>query len=633
MKNIIFNCMAIVIILTSSNLFGQCEMPTYTFNIQAPALAESNQSVTITAVPESDWPNAALQRFHVYLNGVEATVLSKTNHGLTVLLPGVTAGIPATLAVCVTDGPYAETTLQLIDHRDTLDQGVNKADPDPRTQDGPRQDLHKADRRPYSYTPKTHPNGGSVGTLPCEERHVIDGSFTTLKNNEREWSSIAPLIGRFSHMYLDYCPQTQTMYLMNYWLIGTGTYQQNCYNLFGFSTGNSQEAWLIKVTHDTARPVIVMLNGNDVTDDTTIVRGGAFGFGTSPSDTTPHTMYEFGVRASVGLFFLPINSDPVETAPSTTVGLECDKDGIDGYGLVREPHIRLAYFSNDGVTTRQSERYIPNSGVVGLETEPNTLTRELSGNTATYRLGSMEQHISTCTGVGTVDGAFTEGELDGILPANGKYSDLYAQYCNGKLHIVNDWVYCNEEADNATCYNLFELFTGNGAEHWGIWVWHDYTRRPTVYRNGIDVSNDTSIVTNGVTGWDSSIRESKPHAIYEFIINTMEGGFAMNYADPGLSSYCSLEPSSTQQTDKNINVKAAIYPNPAQPAGGVTVSNLEAGDIVIMYDLEGRRAMQQFEAASDTATFVIPQTMAAGRYSVRIIRKSSVIELPLMIER
>ena len=617
-------------ILSTSAAWSQCSMPTDTFFITPnPPALEAGQTTYVSAIGSSTWPTAVPSRFRVSLDGEPIPVLSYTDSGLTAQVPSsVQAGVHV-LSVCVVDGPWSERTIEIEEHQDTLDTGIDKTDPDPRTQNGPRQDLSSGSRRISRTGSRTYPNGGYGGSLSCDERHVIDGQFTEHEGHQREWSGITPMIGRFSNLYLDYCPDTKVMYLMNDWLIGSGEYQSNCYNLFGFTTGNGREVWLVKVTHDTLRPVIVELNGEDVTDDTTLVMGGAFSIGASPSDTTPHTMYEFGVRVSSGLFFMPRGDDPVQYVPSTTTSLECDKDGQPGYGLIREPYVRLAWFSNDGVSVQQAQRYIPTSGVVGLETEPNNISGEFGGDTITYRSGSQPPVGNTCNGVINVDGQLTDVEWTGVLPASGRYSDMYAKYCNGTLHILNDWVHATGMPDNRTCYNLFELYTGNGAEHWGIWVWQDPTRKPTVYRNGINVSDDTTIVQAGEAGWGTSPRKAEPHAIYEFTISAMEGGFAMMFADPGPSSYCSLVPNNVNEEAGSTPVPR-IYPNPSS-GRTVTVDGLSEGDRILIYDLSGRQALLSTIAGGPAATITLPSTLAIGRYSVRIVRNDRVYELPLLL--
>ncbi len=618
----------IITFLAATSLWAQCSMPTDTFDLAGhPSTIEAGQTLYITAASTSTWPTATAARFRVTLDDEAVHVLAYADEGLTVQIPPTATSGMHTLNVCVVDGPWATTTFQIDAYSDTLDAEIDRTDPDPRTQNGSRQDLSTASRRPHDFTSRTHPNGGHGGTLPCSSRHIIDGTCTQIPNHQREWSGIAPMIGRFSHMYLDYCPETQTMYLMNDWLIGKGEYQSNCYNLFGFTTGNGTEVWEIKVTHDTAHPVIVELNGKDVTSDTTIVHGGAFSIGPSPSDTTPHTMYEFGVRVTEGLFVIPKGSDPVEYVPSTTTTLECDKDGVEGYGLVTEPLVRLATFTSEGVTTRQSERYIPTSGVVGLETEPYPISGQLQADTIIYRSGNNPTVSNTCNAIINIDGQLGNDEWEGVTPASGRYSDLYAKYCSGTLHILNDWIHATSMPHAGTCYNLFELYTGNGAEHWGIWVWQDQ-RRPTVYRYGVDVSDDTTIVHAGSAGWGTSPRMPEPHAIYEFSITTMEGGFVMMYADPGPSSYCSLLPSSVAH-DHVMN-RPHVYPNPSS-SSAITIEGLQDGDHVAVYDVSGRQAYISFTAQTHSVVIQPTPQMSAGRYSIYIVRDHNVIEVPLIL--
>jgi hypothetical protein len=598
---------------------------------------EPGQVLTLEVPPPQTWPNVTPSRIRVFIDGELVTPLQYSTTSLDVLIPRTMPPGQHTIELCVIDGPYGIMTFSVLilnsDRMPELDLDIDRTNPDPRTQNGPRQDLSGAGRRPRDYQWRSHRPGGRGGTLSCSERHVIDGRFTPLPGHQAEWAGISPMIGRFSNLYLDYCPESKTMYLMNDWLIGSGQYQQNCYNVFGFTTGNGAEAWLIKVTHDTLRPVIVELNGVDVTDDTSIVRGGAFSMGPSPSDSTPHTMYEFGVRTSSGLFIMPVGDDPVLYVPSTTTALECDKDGIDRYGLIREPHVRMAVFSSEGSRVRQTERYIPTSGVVGLEVEPNVLSGSMSGDTMQYRSGTNTVVTSSCTSVINVDGAYSDEEWNVTSPASGMFSDIYAKYCSGTLHILNDWVHASSMPDNATCYNLFELYTGDGQEHWGIWVWQDPSRKPTVFRNGKDVSDDTTIVHAGKAGWGSSPRMADPHALYEFTISAMEGGFMMMYADPGPSSFCSLEPTSVGSTTSEMNSPAPyrLFPNPLHSERTITATGLATGDYVAIYDLTGRAVTAPVMARDASLTLTLPAQITSGMYIVRIVHASGVTELPVVV--
>lgn len=511
-------------------------------------------------------PTTTLARYAAYINGTRVPILSVTTSSLHVVVPeGINPG-EAIAWFCIDDGPFGSASITIEPQRPNMDSTYDKHDPNPRTNRGPKQDLSTTNRRPGAGTTRRYPNGGHGGTLSCSERHAVDGRFTPLSDGSTEWAGIPPMIGRFSHMYIDYCAQDGRMYLMNDWLIGTGTYERNCYNLFDFITGNGAESWRIKVTHDTLRPVIVELNGNDVTDDTTLVLGGKFGIGPSPADTTPHTIYEFAITVSGGLFMIPYGSDPVQYQSSVNVSLDCDESIAPEYGLIQEPRIRAAVLSRDGITAYQYDRYIPGGGVVGLEVEPNLISGEFGADTIRYRGGHSPFVTNTCGGTSNIDGVMSDGEWVGKRPINGMYSDLYAQYCNGRLHILNDWVLATAMPNNATCYNLFELFTGSGREHWGIWVYQDPERRPRVFRNGVEVSDDTTIVKAGKAGWSTSPRLAEPHAQYEFEIVALPGAFAMQFADPGPASYCSLEPSRANDGDEVRTMDA--YPSPYAPSSG-----------------------------------------------------------------
>ena len=613
---------------------AQCpQSTTRKFVIPAvPYTITAGQTVALLPVPGEPFPRVSPLRMQARIpsRGTVLPVVDANESVIHVLIPpDVPEGVYE-IAICIADGPYATTDITVKGHRDTLDTDVNKTDPDPRTQNGKRKDLSDAGRRPQDFPPTSYPNGGHGGTLTCEDRHRIDGAFTRLSDGSREWSGITPMVGRFSHLYLDYCAERKTMYLLNDWLIGTSSYERNCYNLFDFTTGNGAEHWRIKVTHDSANPVIVVLNGVDVTKDTSLVRGGGFGFGPSPSDTTPHTIYEFGVKVKDGLFIIPTGSDPVQYIPSTRTSLECDANGVEGYGLVREPTMRRATFSDTGITTQQYERYIPQGGVVGLEKEPNDIAGVMDGTTITYRSGSQDPVTNVCTGVGVIDGAFTPEEWSGAVPASGMFSDLYAQYCNGELHILNDWIYATERPSNATCYNLFELYTGDGSEHWGIWVWQDSERRPTVIRNGKDVSADTSIVELGKAGWGSSARMAKPHAIYEFKIRTKRGGFALQYADPGPASFCSNDVNRTneEQDTRGIILRPSVI---ERLQDIVQIVGIQQGTTIHLIDIHGRIVASDRSVHDGVHALRLPSTLASGRYTVRLTHPMGTISLPLLI--
>jgi hypothetical protein len=328
---------------------------------------------------------------------------------------------------------------------------------------------------------------------------------------------------------------------------------------------------------------------------------------------------------------LPNGSDPVEYRPATGVGLDCDQSIVEGYGNVQEPWIRSAVFGDDGVSVRQDERYIPTGGVVGLETEPRIATGETRGDTIVYRSGNGPQVRNICNGRGVVDGILTPEEWIGHRPINGVYSDLYAQYCGGRLQVLNDWVLADAMPDNASCYNLFDLFTGSGAEHWGIWVFQDITRKPRVFRNGVEVTDDTTIVRAGKAGWGTSPRLAREHAMYEFEIVAMEGGFSLQYADPGPASFCSL--TSGANSDTTHDAIGVVQPQPWNPSmGPVTITGITGTCNVDLVDLRGSSIYATTLDAHGALVLDVPTTIASGHYTLRIrIDGKRVQQYPLII--
>ena len=619
---------ALLVGASATTLFGQCD--TTIRRIPVTVAPSSVRAGTVIQLLGDGIPQVAPLRIQAFIDGEPTPIINATRGAVSIRIPNDAAG-EHTVWFCIDDGPTAVGTITVRAAQRELDTAIDRTDPDPRTNTGPRQDLSDVNRRPIRDDVRTYPGGGHGGTLPCTERHIIDGTFSTLSDGTREWSGIPPMIGRFSHMYLDYCHTDSAMYLANDWLIGTGIYRDNCYNLFDFTTGNGKEHWRIKVTHDTVRPVIVVLNGVDVTDDSTRVIGGRFGIGMSPSDTTPHTIYEFGVRVTAGLFMLPNGSDPVEYRPATGVGLDCDQSIVEGYGNVQEPWIRSATFGSDGVSVRQDERYIPTGGVVGLETEPRIASGDVRGDTIVYRSGDGPRVTNICNGRGLVDGILTPEEWIGHRPINGVYSDLYAQYCGGRLQVLNDWVLADAMPDNASCYNLFDLFTGSGAEHWGIWVFQDRSRKPRVFRNDVEVTDDTTIVKAGKAGWGTSPRLAREHAMYEFEIVAMEGGFSLQYADPGPASFCSL--TSGANSDTTHDAIGIVQPQPWNPSmGPVTITGITGTCNVDLVDLRGSSIYATTLDAHGALVLDVPTTIASGHYTLRIrIDGKRVQQYPLII--
>ncbi len=444
----------------------------------------------------------------------------------------------------------AELEINLLKRPEKPDT-LNQYDPDPKTNLGKEVDYSKNKKKVSNYSKVKNRSGGSTNEKieDCDKFHVIDGVFTDSVGYgaTKEWSTITPLIGTFSNLYLDYCPKTRILYIMNDWKLGNGNYDSlTCYNEFDFSTAGGAENWKIRIYNSFTKGIIVTLNGRDVSKDTNVIVAGRFGYDKSLLVDSNHTMWEFGVKANGGLFIMRRYVDEVgvvEVKP--TVQLVCDEDG---YGTIPEPNIITGFLDNQGSELRISDRYIPLHGVAGLVTEPYSFGGQLRKDTAViYSSRDIKKIINVCKNNHVIDGKFTnepgaENEWMGTEPARGMFSNLYAEYCNGKLFILNDWKLGYEEPDKQNCYNLFELFTGNGKEHWGIYVFHDNTKKPLVFLNGVDVTSDTSIVEDGKYGFGKSPEADFEHTIYEFAINASEGDWHLFLCDPGPSSFCDSDP-------------------------------------------------------------------------------------------
>lgn len=438
-----------------------------------------------------------------------------------------------------------ELIFNVIENKEKTEEYPKGSDPNPNTQMDKPKDLGQNPQPVRHNEIINNPSGGwGNAGFDCSILHEIDGKFTdTLANKSKEWSGIAALSGRFSNLYLDYCNSKGVLYLLNDWYNGTGKYDSNsCYNRFEFKTGNGYESWVIKVFHSTVKPIEVILNGKDVTNDTNIVIGGMFGEGKSPLVDSNHTIYEFGVKASSGLFIMEQQHDPYSPPEGPTITVICDKNGQVGYGLVGEPSRTVGNLGS-GFSGKREGRYIPMEGVAGLEVEPNTIGGVIKTDAISVGIASSNGEFTPCDKNHKVDGNFTDEtnfkeEWLKAKPAVGKFSNLYADFCTGWLYVLNDWKLANKEPDSKNCYNLFELFTANGTEHWGVFVYQDPNRKTKVFRNGIDVSADTNIVKPGAYGFSKSPLDTNAHAIYEFAIKAGEGSWALYMADPGPASFC-----------------------------------------------------------------------------------------------
>ncbi len=506
-------------------------------------------------------------------------LVSKTNFEIILKIPeSIEYGLH-TFKLIFADGYFTEFDFEVIPLEVYGDDSINPYDPDPRTQNGSEKNIGDVPPKKNKHS-FTYPNGGLYknSKLQCDAMHVIDGKFTIIEGEIKEWLGIIPIRGRFSNLYLDFCSKTKTMYVMNDWFLGKGDYDSNsCYNRFEFMTAGGKDKWIIKVYHSIVRGIEVYLNGKNVTNDTNIVVGGAFGYGPSLLDTTPHTLYEFGIRTESGIFFFPgdpgsicdpyIPPKPPQGQPSVKV--ICDEYGVEGYGLISEPTAILGYLGDENISTIPINRYFPISGIQGLVREPQYIYGIIEKDKISFNYTNNKAHTNNCQKFHIIDGEFTKNpdqnspnEWESSLFAEGRYSRLYADVCDTTLYILNDWYFANEEPSNRNCYNVFEIWTGNGAEHWAVWVYFDPNKKIRVYRNGLDVSNDSNYVLGGAYGFSTSPKSNFYHTIYEFAIKVMKGSWFMAICDPGPMSFCDdLKETPPRKINARIGFRDAKNPN------------------------------------------------------------------------
>jgi len=450
---------------------------------------------------------------------------------------------PITTIMTVRNGAMSQSALP---------DGIN---PDPSSQYGKPIEAGKnpsgLPRGPVVYNP---PGGHSNTPYEnCTPMHIIDGVFSgRVSGSKQEWSDIIPIQGKFSNLYMDYCAETGMLYVLSDW---SKTSKQpdasTCFSYFEMVTGDGAEHWEIKINNNVRNGYTIKKNGIDVSKDPDIVIGADYSFSPSPLASFSHTIYEFAIKVKPGNFILPVYSNPVESSGPI---VRCNSTH---FGLVKDPSYFHGVLSSNGIELRRDERYVPLAGAAGLTTEPMVIAGTLGNSGSRIGRSGSVNSVLNCLSKHEIDGKFTRfpdstKEWSSVRAASGRFSDLYADYCDGTLYILNDWVLGSEEPDKENCYNLFELTTGNGSEHWGIFVYHSLRKGIRVFLNGNDVSNDTSIVKGGKFGMDVSARDKSPHTVYEFGIKASEGAWKMFFCDPGPSSFCDNE---------NANIPRGIQSN------------------------------------------------------------------------
>ncbi|MFZ9761581.1 MAG: hypothetical protein ACO3DH_09005 [Candidatus Kapaibacteriota bacterium] len=484
----------------------------------------------------------------------DAQIISVESKVITFRVPIQTMSGEMQVTYELDDFMKLETTLQVRKGAASNPELPSGFDPDPSRQYGQPieagKNPHGLPRGPVVFNPA----GGHANTpyLSCAPMHVIDGRFSgSVAGKKNEWSDIIPIKGKFANLYMDYCSETGTLYVLSDWdFTSKQPDPASCFSYLELVTGDGNEHWEIKIHNDVKQGFIIKRNGIDVSTNSGMVEGARYSFSASPMAPFSHTIYEFAIKVKPGNFMMPVYSNPVE---STGPIVRCN-DSF--YGLVKDPSYFHGNLTKDGIELRKDERYVPLSGVAGLTTESMVIAGTLGKQSSNVgKTGSVNQ-VANCLSKHEIDGKFTRfpdgsKEWSTVMPASGRFSDLYADYCDGTLYILNDWVHGSEEPDKENCYNLFELTTGGGTQHWGIYVYHSLRKGIRVFLNGEDVSFDTSIVKGGKFGMDSSIRDKSPHTVYEFAIKAKEGPWKMFFSDPGPSSFCDNE--GTRYFPRSIN--------------------------------------------------------------------------------
>lgn len=112
------------------------------------------------------------------------------------------------------------------------------------------------------------------------DQHVVDGQFTG-----DEWRDAERLEGLFTDVYVDY--HEGRLYFLNDWRANVEGIRPDCFNYFQIRVG---ETWFdLRVYGD--GHVEVERNG----EPASVGAEGAYGFGPSPTQARPHTIYEFSL--------------------------------------------------------------------------------------------------------------------------------------------------------------------------------------------------------------------------------------------------------------------------------------------------------------------------------------------------
>ncbi len=493
---------------------------------------------------------------------IKDNIINKNNNLISINLPNELSG-NYILKVEFDDNAFGEVVYPIVveekDLEDYIEETVDGSDPDPNTQNGEPSEYNKITKIPFNNDYVFNPKGGNRKNknFKCIDYHKIDGFFTdSIVNNSKEWVNIIPLKGRFSHLYMDFCSESEILYLINDWYNGAWEYDSsNCYNRFEFQTENGKFYWVIKVYHNLTKPLEVFRNNVDVTNDTNIVIGGTYSYNKSLLVDSLHTIYEFGIKSKSGIFIMPGLEDPVGPPPRDTrpkVFIECDKDGIEGYGLVKEPKLLIAKITDEGIRYKLQSRYIKNKGFKGLKKSKNLINGVIDTLENNIFIGNDISVSNHCTSNHFIDGKFTNinNNIEWDSSANIEEDNvkIYTDYCNNELHFLIDFKKINSEPEIGQCYSIFELFTYNYDEHWMIAIKNN-NEDVIVFKNGEDVTFNNSEFLGGKYSFTEDIENNTKSTKYEFGIKTNLGTWNLNYTHPDNLSFCD---------DKNLELPRLI---------------------------------------------------------------------------
>ena len=136
------------------------------------------------------------------------------------------------------------------------------------------------------------------------------------------------------------------------------------------------------------------------------------------------------------------------------------------------------------------------------------------------------------------DGKFGPGEWGHVTAARGRFTNVYFDYADGQLHILNDWIYNPERPVEPHCYNLFYAYTGGGSQSWNIRVYGNATVQ--VELNGERISEEDANATGAIGFGTSPLRSKQNHTIFELSFAAKAGGFGVQLHDPGPRFLCTV---------------------------------------------------------------------------------------------